>query len=123
PVSAGRNVVQENLLNDNRTRRNEINANLYGEIKITPDLTFRTNVAYSLRNSLRKNYVNRIIGDQKDVGSAARYHYTYQDFTINELLTYKKDFDDHHLTVLVGHENSFYDYSYVYAYKTGQVLD
>lgn len=123
PVSPGRNVVQENILNDDRTRRTEINANLYGEIKILPELTFRTNIGYSVRNSLRKRYINRVIGDQKDVGSARRYHYAYQDFTVNELLTYSKDIDDHHFTLLAGHENSFYDYNYVFAYKSGQILD
>lgn len=123
PVSPGRNVVQENLLNDDRTRRYEMNANIYGEVRIIPDLTFKTNIGYSVRNSLRKRYINNVIGDQKDVGTARRYHYSYQDFTINELLTYDKTIEDHHFTVLVGHENSFYDYNYVFAYKSGQTLD
>ncbi|QCX53443.1 SusC/RagA family TonB-linked outer membrane protein [Elizabethkingia sp. JS20170427COW] len=123
-AAGGRNVIQELLLNDDITRRYELNANVYAELQLLPDLTFRTNGAYSVRSSLNRGYTNRVIGDAIGIGAASRTNYFYQDITFNQILTYQKAFQGgHDLTVLAGHENSKYDYYYLYGSKRNQILD
>jgi len=122
-AAVGRNVVWETLLNENRTNAYNMQSNVYVEFKLLPELRFRTNAAYNFRGTLNKTYGNRLIGDALGKGSASRTMYLTRDFTWNQLLTYNKDFGNHGLTALAGHENFDYKRDYLYGNKRDQVLN
>ena len=122
-AASGRNVVWETMLNQDLTNTYNLQGNVFAEIQILPELTFRTNAAYNFSGSLRKQYANTEIGDAIGIGSATRTNYLRRDFTWNQILTYEKAFGNHNLKAMVGHENNEYKFDYLYGYKRTQVLD
>ncbi len=122
-AAAGRNVIQETLLNKDLSKNYYIISRAYAEIKVNPYLTLSTNAGYDIRNNRRSTYGNKIIGDAAPGGSAEKYSFTEQTFTWNQLLNYKRKFGDHNFEFLLGHENYKYMYEYLYGYKKGQIVD
>lgn len=122
-AAAGRNVIQETLLNKDLSKNYYIISRAYAEIKVDPYLTLSTNAGYDIRNNRRSTYGNKIIGDAAPGGSAEKYSFTEQTFTWNQLLNYKRKFGDHNFEFLLGHENYKYTYEYLYGYKKGQIVD
>lgn len=122
-AAAGRNVIQETLLNKDLSKNYYIISRAYAEIKVNPYLTLSTNAGYDIRNNRRSTYGNKIIGDAAPLGSAEKFSFTEQTFTWNQLLNYKRKFGDHNFEFLLGHENYKYTYEYLYGYKKGQIVD
>ncbi|PTT38759.1 SusC/RagA family TonB-linked outer membrane protein, partial [Chryseobacterium sp. HMWF028] len=122
-AAAGRNVIQETLLNKDLSKNYYIISRAYAEIKVDPYLTLSTNVGYDIRNNRRSTYGNKIIGDAAPLGSAEKYSFTEQTFTWNQLLNYKRKFGDHNFEFLFGHESYKFMYEYLYGYKKGQIVD
>ncbi|SEH46678.1 SusC/RagA family TonB-linked outer membrane protein [Chryseobacterium culicis] len=122
-AAAGRNVIQETLLNKDLSKNYYIISRAYAEIKVDPYLTLSTNAGYDIRNNRRSTYGNKIIGDAAPGGSAEKYSFTEQTFTWNQLLNYKRKFGEHNFEFLLGHENYKYMYEYLYGYKKGQIVD
>ncbi|WP_228720251.1 SusC/RagA family TonB-linked outer membrane protein [Chryseobacterium panacisoli] len=122
-AAAGRNVIQETLLNKDLSKNYYIISRAYAEIKVDPYLTLSTNAGYDIRNNRRSTYGNKIIGDAAPGGSAEKYSFTEQTFTWNQLLNYKRKFGDHNFEFLLGHENYKFMYEYLYGYKKGQIVD
>ncbi|SFN52749.1 TonB-linked outer membrane protein, SusC/RagA family [Chryseobacterium oleae] len=122
-AAAGRNVIQETLLNKDLSKNYYIISRAYAEVKVDPYLTLSTNVGYDIRNNRRSTYGNKIIGDAAPGGSAEKYSITEQTFTWNQLLNYKRKFGQHNFEYLLGHENYKFTYEYLYGYKKGQIVD
>lgn len=122
-AASGRNVVWETMLNQDLTNTYNLQANVFAEIQLLPELSFRTNAAYNFRGTLRKQYSNTEIGDAIGIGSSTRTNYMRRDFTWNQTLTFDKSLGNHNFKVLAGHENIDYKYDYLYGYKRTQVLD
>lgn len=122
-AASGRNVVWETMLNKDVTNTYNLQGNVFAEIQLLPELSFRTNAAYNFRGTLQKEYRTTEIGDAIGVGSATRTNYMRRDFTWNQTLTYDKAFGSHNVKVLAGHENIDYKYDYLYGYKRIQVLE
>ncbi|MBK1894164.1 SusC/RagA family TonB-linked outer membrane protein [Chryseobacterium paridis] len=122
-AAAGRNVIQETLLNKDISKNFYIISRAYAEIKVDQYLTLSTNVGYDIRNNRRSTYGNRIIGDAAPAGSATKTAITEQTLTFNQLLNYKRKFGEHNFEFLLGHENYKFQYEYLYGYKQGQVVD
>lgn len=121
-AASGRNVVWETLLNDNTLNAYSAQGNAYAEVKILPELTFRTTGAYNYRGTLQKTYTNTFIGDAIGIGAASRTAYFNRDYTFNQVLTYNKSFGSHDVTVMGGHENSAFLRDYLYGYKRNQAI-
>ena len=122
-AAAGRNVIQETLLNKDISKNYYIISRAYAEAKIDQYLTISTNVGYDIRNNRRSTYGNKIIGDAAPAGSAEKTSILEQTLTFNQLLNYKRKFGKHNMEFLLGHENYKYQYEYLYGYKQGQVVD
>ena len=122
-AASGRNVVWETMLNKDVTNSYNLQGNVFAEIQLLPELSFRTNAAYNFRGTLQKEYRTTEIGDAIGIGSATRTNYMRRDFTWNQTLTYDKAFGNHNVKVLAGHENIDYKYDYLYGYKRTQVLE
>ncbi|WP_292008707.1 SusC/RagA family TonB-linked outer membrane protein [Chryseobacterium sp.] len=122
-AAAGRNIIQETLLNEDISKNYYIISRAYAEIKVDPYLTLSTNVGYDIRNNRRSRYINKVIGDAAPAGAAEKSTYTEQTITFNQLLNYKRKFGSHNFEYLLGHENYKYMYEYMLGYKQGQIVD
>ncbi|WP_447641522.1 MULTISPECIES: SusC/RagA family TonB-linked outer membrane protein [Chitinophagaceae] len=123
PYNAGRNAIEENLLNDRIANRNLLNGRTYAEITFTKNLKATTNFSADVQNDLEQDYDNNIVGDGAPAGRAKRYTERTVSYTLNQLINYTNTWHDYHLDVLAGHENYDYTYNYLYGYKQGQIVD
>jgi TonB-linked SusC/RagA family outer membrane protein len=118
-----RHVLWENELNRDVTTRNTLNATGTAEIYFLKDFTFTVTGNMATRTNIEKTYNSAVIGDGKsNNGRGGRYEYNYKNWQLQEQLRWTRQFGDHNLNVLVGHENYYWDREYLYAYKTAEVL-
>lgn len=124
PQYIDRHVVWENELNLDRTYRNTLASQAFVDIKFLKDFKFSVKGDVSLRNSENQDYTNPIIGDGAgNKGRAKREMYRYKNYTIQQQLTWNREFGKHNFDFLAGHENYSYNYSYTYGFKTNQTFD
>ena len=107
-------------INKNIQKRNQLYVNLYAEIAITKDLTFRNELSgsYSFRTQDKFNPTYKF-GKKENVVNTARYDYN-QNYhtTFRSFLTYDKLFDDKYkVNVLAGHEAQVSKNESVYAQR------
>lgn len=119
----GRHTVWENELDRDRSFRNTLNGQVYLDFTFLKDFTFTVLGDLNVRNEESRKYNNAIIGDGAgNNGRASRNIYRYKNYTAQQLLNWKKSFGDHNVEALVGHENFYDDYNYLYGYKTTQTF-
>ncbi|MCX2573672.1 SusC/RagA family TonB-linked outer membrane protein [Pedobacter sandarakinus] len=122
-ASPGRHVVYETLLNDYLTRRNQISARSYFEIKFLKDFTFVPTFSIDLRNNNGNTYQNPTVGDGvTQNGFKSQSNNTIRSYTFNQILNYNKKIGDHTISALVGHENYDYNFRTFNASRTGLIL-
>lgn len=110
-ASPGRHVLYETLLNQNISRRNQLGARSFVEVKFLKDFKFTPSISIDIRNNNNNVYWNPTVGDgQTQKGYKSQNNSTITSYTFNQILTYDKQIQDHTFSALVGHEN--YDYGY-----------
>ena len=121
-AGAGRNVLQETLLNDRLRETNAILTRTYAELDLLPGLKFRTNVAYDFQNRSLRFYGNKEIGDAIGTAALSYEKNTVSSLTFNQVLTYQKSFGAHNIQVDLGHESFDRNIKYSYTRKTNEVI-
>ena len=121
-ASAGRNVLQETLLNNALQNTNSINSRFSAEFKLAKGLTFTTNLSYDIRNYRLKSYGNKVIGDASGTASLAVTNQKYTTSNFNQILNYKTKIGNHNIDAILGHENWERLYEYTYQRKIGEVV-
>ncbi len=110
-ASPGRHVLYETLLNENISRRNQIGARSYVEVKFLKDFKFTPSINIDIRNNNGNTYWNPIVGDgQTQKGYKSQSNSTTRSYTFNQILSYDKQIKGHTISALVGHEN--YDFNF-----------
>lgn len=123
PQNNGRNVAAELEWNMNKYYRNTLDGQAYVDIMFLKDFKFTLKGQLYNSNSENRSYDNSIVGDGAGSnGRAKRELYRYKNYTIQEQLSWSKDFGKHNVDVLVGHENYATRYNYLYMYKTGETF-
>ncbi len=120
---SGRNVIQETLLNQNTTKRDVINARINGEVNLTKDLKFISNLTYDVQNYRYKNYRNPIVGDGAPAGDLYVDANRYQTVTFNQILNYSKKLGVHSLEAIAGHESFNYLSEEMGTSRKGQIMN
>lgn len=116
------NIAYE-LQNDyNRISNLTLNGQAYATITFLKDFEFTVKGSLDRRNSVEKAYNNPNIGDgASNGGRMEKTFYQYKTYTFQQQLFYNKDFaENHHIDVLLGHENYSYKYDYDYVMKANQ---
>lgn len=110
------------LINRNNPKRNQLFANLYADIALTKDLSFRNevsgNFSYNTTDVFNPSYEFGLAVKEE---SDARYSYTqnYQT-TFRSFLTYAKVFNDkYNVNILAGHEAQLFQNESVTAGRRG----
>lgn len=99
PVGAINNANVENF-------RNNLQANVYAEVKLPLNLTFRSNVGYSFYNETQNYFQNafRIGGVGTGTNSLQKMSIESQTLLTNYLLTFNKTFSEHNVNAVAGFE-------------------
>ena len=116
---SNQNVVASDDANQNQVINDALTSRIGATITFLKDFQFSVNGGYDITNSAQNRFQTPSFGDaQQSEGRAYKYRTRVQSFTVNELLTWKKAFGEHHIDVLAGHENYGYNNSYLGTAKT-----
>ena len=120
---ADRHVIWENLADSDESIRNTVDGIAYVDFYFLKDFTFTVKGDLNVRTDDNHSYNNATIGDGKgSAGRAKKVIYRYKNYTVQEQLRWSHQFGDHGLNALLGHENYYYNYDYLYGYKTTEVF-
>ena len=111
------NPVGAYALDENYTIRNEINVNSNLELTFLKDFKFTTTFGLTYFNNTYYSQYNSYYGDAKDKGYISRTVDQNQIYTWNQILTWVKQFGDHSLSAMAGHEAWSYENRYTYLRK------
>ena len=118
-----RHVIWENELDKDLSVRNTLQGTLYADIYFLNDFTFTVTGDLNVSNNENFTYNNAVIGDGKgNSGRGKRVDYRYKRYNFQQQLRWNHQFGNHSLSALIGHENYYYNYDYLYGYKTTQIF-
>ena len=119
-----RNIAFELRKDKDTRKRNVLNGTAYLTLNLPYDfqLTVKGNLAH--RSSTRQEYNNPEIGDgASNNGRLVNYSNEYEDYTMQQLLNWGHEYGDHHIDVMVGHENTHYQTENFSGMNTNMVAD
>ena len=118
-----RHVIWENELDSDNSVRNTLQGTLYADIYFLKDFTFTITGDINVRNNENFTYNSAVIGDGKgNLGRGKRVDYRYKRWNFQQQLRWNHQFGMHNVSALIGHENYYYNYDYLYGYKTSEVF-
>lgn len=121
-ANPGRNVLQEIMLNHNWRTTSTINARFLAEFKLLEHLKFTSNVTYDLQDYEYKTYWNKEIGDGFGTAALSSDMSLTKSITSNQILEFNKNWDQHNLNIIGGHESMEMVINDDYRRKTGEVV-
>ena len=105
----------------NGCKRNQLNAKLYAEIRFLNDFKFTVNGAVGTSSRLGHS-ASIYYPEKTEVGSSTKTVSFETTWTFNQLLSYTKNFGNHHVDVLLGHESYDYEYNYLKGSMQNQTI-
>jgi TonB-linked SusC/RagA family outer membrane protein len=123
PQYSGRHMIWENELNQETMYRQTIEGTSYAEINFLNDFKFKVDGNLNVRDQETENYDNAVIGDGAgNHGRAGFNDYRYNEHTFREYLYWNKQFNDHSINVMAGHENYAWNRYYSYGRKANETF-
>lgn len=120
--SAGRNVLQETILNNMYEKTNTVFTRWFAELQLAKGLTLTGNLSYDIQNYYYQSYQNKVVGDGAGKGRLYNQNQQTVGITINQILNYNRSFGKHNFEFLVGHESFIRNVKYNYQGKEGEVI-
>ena len=122
-ANVGRDALAETEFNHRYNARNNQNATTYVSIFPIEGLTLTANYSYNNYDLRRSIYENPWVGDgTAGPGRQSQTNSRTTTQTLNQLISYNKDFGKHTVDVMLGHENYSYKYEYSYGQKLGEIV-
>ena len=122
-ANAGRDALAETEFNHRYNARNNQNATTYVSFFPIEGLTLTANYSYNNYDLRRSIYENPWVGDgTAGPGRQSQTNSRTTTQTLNQLISYNKDFGKHTVDVMLGHENYSYKYEYSYGQKLGEIV-
>jgi TonB-linked SusC/RagA family outer membrane protein len=92
------------------------------ELDFLKDFKFTVNTGYDIFNTVTTEFATPIGGDAKNVGGRGEKQTArYSALNVNQLLNYKKEINNHHVDVLLGHEIKHDNTNSLYGHMTNFV--
>ena len=88
------------------------------EFKLYDGLKFTVNAGIHYMNQKSSKLTNKYYGDAEGIGRILQEDDHLLTISAQELLEYNKEFGDHTIRVMAGHENYIYQLGYMYGYKS-----
>ncbi len=118
-----RHVIYEGEHNTTNTKRLTSFAQAYLNIKFLKDFKFTVDFSVNNQNTKYKRQRNALVGDGAPAGEARNYAANSLDWNFKQLLNWERQFDDHNISAIVGHEAYKNTYDYLFLEKSTQVVD
>jgi TonB-linked SusC/RagA family outer membrane protein len=121
---SGRHYLWETELDIDKTYRNTLNGQGYVTFVLPYGFDLTAKADLNVRNTENREYNNAIIGDgQGNNARTKRTIYRYKNYTLQQLLNWNHTYGERHaFEVLLGHENYYYKYNYLYGFKANETL-
>ena len=121
-ADAGRDAFAETLFNERQTQRNQQTVNTYVTFFPIEGLNITANYSYNNVDRRRKVYENPLVGDGAPGGRFNILSTRAVTQTLNQLMSYNRDFGKHTVDAMIGHENYGYKYEYLYSMKNTEII-
>ena len=121
-ADAGRDAFAETEFNMRQTQRNQQNVNTYVTFFPIEGLNLTANYSYNNVDRRRKVYENPKVGDGAPGGRFNILSTRATTQTLNQLISYNRDFGKHTVDVMLGHESYAYKYEYLYSMKNTEII-
>ncbi|MGN0235117.1 MAG: SusC/RagA family TonB-linked outer membrane protein [Paludibacteraceae bacterium] len=105
-------------LDKERYVENTLDAKGMLEFKLYDGLKLRINAGMLYLNEKASQLTNKYYGDAEGIGRIYQHSYNLLAITAQELLEYDKEFGDHTVSLMAGHENNICQYGYMYGSKS-----
>jgi TonB-linked SusC/RagA family outer membrane protein len=106
PYAGNSNLLGSLALDEQSSGIINGNASGYLEVKLPYNFAFKTTFGINLYDDYSTSYQNNQFGDAQNVkGRSTKSQTRQSSYTINQILSWKKDFAKHSVTALAGHEN------------------
>ncbi|MDE7144941.1 MAG: SusC/RagA family TonB-linked outer membrane protein, partial [Duncaniella sp.] len=123
PVFSNANPISQNILDKNKAEGNAMTATGFAEIRFLRDFKFTTNNSMNLYETRETSVTNPFFGQYATSnGILDKLHTRRIDYTYQQLLNWTRQFDRHNINVLLGHENYWNKYYYLYANGSNMLL-
>ena len=121
-ADAGRDAFAETEFNMRQTQRNQQTVNTYVTFFPIEGLNITANYSYNNADRRRKVYENPKVGDGAPGGRFNILSTRATTQTLNQLISYNRDFGKHTVDVMLGHESYAYKYEYLYSMKNTEII-
>lgn len=98
------NIIHQMDNNISRTTVDQWVTRMYADVKFLQDFTFTVNFNMDQYNYKLMKYRNSVSGLGSGIGGVGLNTYRQTIINAQQLLTYNKDFEKHHIDALAGHE-------------------
>ncbi len=113
PYMSNANAIQSSRLDVDKGEGNAFSANAFAEIRFLRDFKFTTNNSVDIDETRFNNVTNPYYGQYvSQNGMVSVSHQRSINYTYQQLLNWTRQFGDHNISVLLGHEN-YWQKSYV----------
>ena len=110
-------------LDKNDYNKTSVDANVYATAVIPYGFELTVRGQMFRNKTIFTQYNNNVIGSQAGTGMLTKEFDESKSYTFNQQLTWTQDYGDHHIDVLLSHENFKTSVYYDYIQKSGQILD
>ena len=120
PVMTGSNAIAANLLDVNQQAEgNSVTGNAFAEFTFTEGLKFTFNAGVTVDETRYTSFSNPYYGGYADQnGTITKEHDRFYAFNMQQILSYTKQFGDHNLDIMLGHENYKRNSAVLYASRS-----
>lgn len=123
PIFSQANPLSANILDVSKYNGNATSASGFAEIRFLNDFKFTTNNSVNLYDQRQTNVTNPYYGSYASSnGIVSKYSTRRINYTFQQLLSWSHLFGVHNVNVLLGHENYWNKYSYLYASRNNMLL-
>lgn len=124
PYLSNRNIAYEMRTNGDEQRRNMLDGTAFVTVNLPYDFSLTAKGNMSRRTMNRTKYDNPEIGDgATNNGRLSMYANEFENYTMQELLNWGREYGKHHVDALLGHENSQSISRYTNGMNTNMAVD
>ncbi|WP_297072306.1 TonB-dependent receptor [uncultured Duncaniella sp.] len=123
PYFANSNPISDNILNVDKNEGNAMTATGFAEIRFLRDFKFTSNNTVNVFEQRATDVTNPYFGQYATSnGIVQKVHARRIDYTYQQLLNWTRQFGEHNINVLLGHENYWNKYYYLSASRSNMLM-
>lgn len=123
PVFSYSNALSQAILDKDKSEGNAFTATGFFEVRFLKDFKFTSNNTVNVDETRATSVTNPFYGQYASAnGIVGKAHSRTMGYSFQQLLTWTRAFNLHNVNVLLGHENYWRKYSYLYGSRSNMLL-